>query len=100
MTNLYRKPLERPLSILAIGARQCRWPVADDATVIGGILCCGAATETTYCATHRALSYADRTHGKTRGATVAVTRQPNAAIAHQKAPSSTSPDADTLQKAA
>jgi hypothetical protein len=51
-----RVPGERRLSILAVGARQCRWPVADDPTVIGGILCCGAQTDTTYCSAHRALS--------------------------------------------
>jgi hypothetical protein len=100
ITNLSRRPVDRRLSILAIGARQCRWPVADDATVIGGILCCGAATEATYCATHRALSYTDRTHGKTRGASVPVTHAPNALIADRKVPGSPSPDADTLRKAA
>ena len=100
ITNLSRKPVDRRLSILAVGARQCRWPVADDPTVIGGILCCGAATEATYCATHRQLSYADRQHSKTRGHSVAETRAPNAAIGNRKAMSSTSRDADTLRNAA
>ena len=78
ITNLSRKPVDRRLSILAIGSRQCRWPGADDPTVIGGILCCGAATEVTYCATHRQLSYADRQHSKTRGASAPQLRAPNA----------------------
>src|SRR5438128_1690450 len=51
-----RVPGERRLSILAVGARQCRWPVADDPTVIGGILCCGASTDATYCSAHRSLA--------------------------------------------
>jgi hypothetical protein len=83
-TNLSRKPVDRRLSILAVGARQCRWPVADDPTVIGGILCCGAATEATYCATHRQLSYTDRQHSKTRGASVPQVSAPNA-VTLQKA---------------
>ena len=94
MTNLYRKPLERPVSILAIGSRQCRWPVADDPTVIGGILCCGAETEATYCATHRKLSYADRQHMKSRGQSALQTRAPNTLIGTQKVA------ADAVQKAA
>ena len=100
ITNLSRKPVDRRLSILAIGGRQCRWPVADDPTVIGGILCCGAATEATYCAIHRQLSYTDRQHSKTRGHSVPETRAPNAVIGNRKAMSPTSPDADTLRNAA
>ena len=55
-----RVPGERRLSILAVSGPQCRWPVADDPTVIGGILLCGAPTDATYCAAHRKLAYADR----------------------------------------
>ena len=98
--NLSRVPGERRLSILAIGARQCRWPVADDPTVIGGILCCGAATEATYCATHRQLSYTDRQTMKTRGHSAPETRAPNAVISDRKAGSPAGRDADTLRKAA
>jgi hypothetical protein len=94
MTNLYRKPLEKRLSILAIGARQCRWPVADDASVIGGIICCGAETDTTYCATHRQLSYADRQNLRSRGQSALQTRTPNTLIGNQKVA------ADAVQKAA
>lgn len=100
ITNLSRKPVDRRLSILAIGARQCRWPVADDPTVIGGILCCGAAAEATYCTIHRQLSYTDRQHLRTRGNAVPQAGAPNAAIGDRKATSSTSRDADTLQNAA
>jgi hypothetical protein len=63
-----RVPGERRLSILAVGARQCRWPVADDPTVVGGILCCGASTEATYCSAHRSLAIQlDRPRLATRG---------------------------------
>jgi hypothetical protein len=63
-----RVPGERRLSILAIGARQCRWPVADDPTVIGGILCCGASTDATYCVAHRSLAIQlDRPRSGVRG---------------------------------
>jgi hypothetical protein len=61
-------PGERRLSILAVGARQCRWPVADDPTVIGGILCCGASTDATYCSAHRRLAIQlDRPRSGPRG---------------------------------
>jgi len=63
-----RVPGERRLSILAVGARQCRWPVADDPTVIGGILCCGASTDATYCSAHRSLAIQlDRPRSGLRG---------------------------------
>jgi hypothetical protein len=63
-----RVPGERRLSILAVGARQCRWPVADDPTVIGGILCCGATTDATYCSAHRSLAVQlDRPRSGLRG---------------------------------
>jgi hypothetical protein len=61
-----RVPGERRLSILAVSGPQCRWPVADDPTVIGGILLCGAHTEATYCAAHRKLAYADRQQQRAR----------------------------------
>lgn len=76
-----RVPGERRLSILAIGARQCRWPVADDPTVIGGILCCGAQTDATYCSAHRTLSaQPERQRSSVRG-NMAIT--PHKAAADQ-----------------
>jgi hypothetical protein len=75
--DVTRMPGKRGLSILAVSGPQCRWPVADDPTVIGGILLCGASTEATYCAAHRKLAYADRQHSRPRGhsAPAALTSQ-------------------------
>ena len=67
---------KRGLSILAVSGLQCRWPVADDPTVIGGILLCGASTEATYCAAHRKLAYADRQHSRPRGHSARPTLTP------------------------
>ena len=77
-----RVPGERRLSILAVGARQCRWPVADDPTVVGGILCCGASTDATYCTAHRSLAVQlDRPRLGTRGHTPRIS---NAAATDSK----------------
>ena len=88
-------PGERRLPILTVGARQCRWPVADDPTVIGGILCCGAQTEATYCTAHRKLAYADRQRLGTRARSAQAARISNVAIDGERAIGSANRDIET-----
>ena len=93
--DLERVPGERRLPILAVGARQCRWPVADDPTVIGGILCCGAQTEATYCKAHRKLAYADRQRLGTRARPAQAARMLHVAVDGEKAIGSANRDIET-----
>jgi hypothetical protein len=83
--DVSRVPGKRGVSILAVSGLQCRWPVADDPSVIGGILLCGASTEATYCAAHRKLAYADRQHSRPRGYSAPATRTSHAITAGGKA---------------
>jgi GcrA cell cycle regulator len=48
-----------PVPLVDLRAGCCKWPVAEDRSVIGGFLFCAAATlpERPYCATHAALAY-------------------------------------------
>lgn len=56
-------PVDQPISshrmaLIGTGRRWCKWPVAMDTSIIGGIVCCGDQTESgdVYCWHHRNLS--------------------------------------------
>jgi hypothetical protein len=44
----------KPMPLIDTGSLHCKWPIADDETVLGGILCCGDPVSfgLVYCVPH------------------------------------------------
>jgi hypothetical protein len=52
----------RPMPLIDTGSSHCKWPIADDDSVLGGILCCGRPVgfEMVYCEPHHRAAHPRR----------------------------------------
>jgi len=63
--SVFLLPDVQPVSFLAVGRGECRWPVSDDDARGPEMLCCGAETGgLTYCPVHASLSSGPGTQGE------------------------------------